>query len=158
MADQDKIVKERLRSAIRKVWSIYSTQRQEALYQAKRTKRRTNKDGTTSQRPNVVYICAECKGEHKADEIQVDHKEAVGATPDFPPKADDTQWSTWLLRLFCEADNLQILCLPCHKRKSAEERAHAAANRLAKKAKEKKRGHTLHNSTRVKRAKAKKTA
>ena len=72
--------------------------------------------------PQVFYLCAGCKNEFKATQINVDHVEPLGKTPDFPPVKDSGDWANWLTRLFCGVENLQVLCEECHKTKTANER------------------------------------
>ena len=64
-----------------------------------------------------VYTCA---GYHKEahsvrhrDGIAVDHIDPIGKLED---------WNTWIDRLFCGTENLQLLCKSCHKEKTADER------------------------------------
>lgn len=129
---QDKVIQQRIRAAIRQVWTRYSPERKEALYQAKRTKKQKNKNGETSKRPDVSWICASCKEQFKGAQVQVDHIEPVGKTPIFPPAPEDTSWSTWLLRLFCVVDNLQVLCKECHQIKTKKEKQDGKAHRSKK--------------------------
>lgn len=87
-------------------------------------KKAYNKDGTVSKKPNLVYLCAGCMYEFKKSEIHVDHIDPVGTTPEFPPPLPDTNdgWDEWLMRLWCDEHNLQVLCKVCHKKKTAAER------------------------------------
>jgi 5-methylcytosine-specific restriction endonuclease McrA len=103
------------------VWSLYSPERKQVLWQSKIVKKRENKDGTISKVPDVYYRCATCGDEFKQGEVQVDHREPVGKTPDFPPKADETAWVEWILRVFCGVENLQVICKSCHRAKSLED-------------------------------------
>lgn len=72
-----------------------------------------------------VYKCAECekqeikpeKNRHGAKEIHVDHIEPI-ANLELVDKSLDT----FAERLFCGPNNLQVLCIPHHKEKSAKER------------------------------------
>ena len=63
------------------------------------------------------YLCASCGGFFIARDVQVDHIEPV-----VSPQEGFQDWWTYMNRLYCEADNLQVLCKPCHKEKTAEER------------------------------------
>lgn len=73
------------------------------------------------------YKCANCGGTFGRKQIAVDHTEPVVATTGFK------DWNTYIERLFCSEDGLQILCNngknSCHKLKSkaenAERRKHA---------------------------------
>ena len=66
------------------------------------------------------YRCAACEGDFPQSNVQVDH---------VKPISDWSDWGEAIERLFCEADNLQVLCKPCHKKKSASERASTKAER-----------------------------
>ena len=92
------------------------------MYKAKRTKKRSNKDGSISKIPNIVYVCAMCKGEFKEKETQVDHVDPVGVTPEFPPADDGNTWVDWMIRLFFPETPSQVLCRECHKIKTVEDR------------------------------------
>lgn len=127
-----KALRQHIRGAMRKVWSMYSPERSNALYRGKRTGQRINKDGTVSKVPMITYVCAECKLQHSIKDVQIDHLTPVSVTPEFPPKKATNgltqeewlgSWDAWLLRLHCDEDNLRILCRGCHLIKSNEERA-----------------------------------
>jgi 5-methylcytosine-specific restriction endonuclease McrA len=64
------------------------------------------------------YLCAECNKEYVAADVQVDH-----IAPVVDVATGFVSWDVFITRLFCEEDNLQVLCKPCHKMKSAAERA-----------------------------------
>lgn len=59
------------------------------------------------------YCCAACEGIFGRTQVQVDHIVAIGSF---------RTWDAWISRLFCGAANLQVLCLDCHKTKTAKER------------------------------------
>lgn len=59
------------------------------------------------------YRCASCEELFPQSNVQVDHIEPIGAVD---------SWDEFIERLFCESDNLQVLCKPCHKKKSKQER------------------------------------
>lgn len=63
-----------------------------------------------------IYRCANCEGEFKRGDIQVDHIHPV-----IDPKVGFLNWDTYIERLYCEARLLQILCKPCHRIKTDEE-------------------------------------
>ena len=79
------------------------------------TKRKTNKK---SGKLAKHYRCSACKAEYVATEVQVDHIQPV-----VDPTTGFTSWDSFVERLFCEKEKLQVLCKVCHKKKTAEEKA-----------------------------------
>lgn len=68
-----------------------------------------------------VYLCAGYNvepHEAQAKDVAVDH-----IRPVIDPSIGFTTWDDLINNLFCEADNLQVLCKDCHKAKTADERA-----------------------------------
>lgn len=63
------------------------------------------------------YKCAKCKQEFTQKDVEVDHKKPV-----VDPKVGFTTWDDFIDRLFCEKPQLQVLCKPCHKTKTAKEK------------------------------------
>ena len=63
------------------------------------------------------YLCASCGGFFIARDVQVDH-----INPVVSPEEGFQDWWTYINRLYCEVDNLQVLCKECHKEKTAAER------------------------------------
>lgn len=55
------------------------------------------------------YRCSFCKRDFIQKHIQVDH---------IIPIAPFKDWNECIEKMFCEADNLQVLCKPCHKKKT----------------------------------------
>lgn len=82
-----------------------------------------------------LYLCAGC-GEHvpntakneetgkREKNIHVDH-----ILPIIDPATGWVSWDDTIERMFCERDNLQLLCSKCHKVKTDEEKAVAKARR-----------------------------
>lgn len=73
-----------------------------------------------------MYQCAECEavvpptykeGRRRKQNIFVDHIKPV-----VDPNVGFTTWDDYIEAMFCEMDNLQVLCKECHDKKSAEER------------------------------------
>jgi hypothetical protein len=63
-----------------------------------------------------AYKCGCCGGLFKADELNVDHMAAKGhGNPNL---------IQYVARTFCSPDKLTVLCIPCHKYKSAKEKEH----------------------------------
>lgn len=86
-------MKSKIISALRLVW-LRSPTRYQAIKNA-RIKR-------------GKYQCNHCKKLFKLKQIQVDHIEEIGKF---------VNWNTYIERLFCPIDNLQALCVGCHKAK-----------------------------------------
>ena len=64
------------------------------------------------------YKCAKCKKHFVAVDVQVDHIHPV-----VDPKVGFIGWDSFIDRIFCEIENLQVLCKPCHKVKTEKEKA-----------------------------------
>ena len=104
----DTKTRQRIRSALRKIWQ-WSEPRKLAKARA-RVKR-------------GVYQCEECGGFFGQKDVEVNHIHPVGA---FPGSRNDDGSATWdqcLARLFCPADDLEVLCKKgCHAKKTRENR------------------------------------
>lgn len=70
----------------------------------------------TGKRHKTEYRCAECKEWFKQADVQVDHIVPAGSLKKYEDLPEFVE------RMYCEADGLQVLCKPCHKVKTAEER------------------------------------
>lgn len=84
-----------------------------------------------------LYLCSCCKkhvptsvkvGARRSKNVMVDHIEPI------VPVTGWVSWDSCIERMFCEADNLQLMCKACHDKKSKKEAAERAAHR--RKAKE----------------------
>ena len=93
-----------LRSGSRKWAPKYQT-----LNEAKTEKQINKATGRIAQH----FRCATCQGEFPAKQVQVDHIVPIGT---------EKTWDQFIDGLFCEPDNLQVLCIPCHKIKTKEEK------------------------------------
>lgn len=80
-----------------------------------------------------LYLCASCEqtvpattkvGRRRVKNVHVDHIEPI-----TNPDVGFTTWDELIERMFCEEDNLQVLCTECHTKKTDEEKARAAARR-----------------------------
>lgn len=72
------------------------------------------------------YLCAGC-GEHVTATVKEGARRAKNVFVDhIEPIVPVTGWISWdscIERMFCEEDNLQVLCKSCHDSKSKEEAA-----------------------------------
>ena len=59
------------------------------------------------------YKCASCEKIFGPKEIQLDHK-----IPVVDEEIGFVDWNTYIERLFCDAENFQVLCKPCHETKT----------------------------------------
>ena len=124
-----------IRSALRRIFV-----RSPIVIDVKKAARREipkyKKDGSLAKRPSVQYKCAECGKWFKGTEIAVDH-----IVPVIDNLKTFEDWNTFIERLFCEAENLQVLCnyklkdigkhgddTSCHYKKTQEERLIRKAN------------------------------
>lgn len=78
------------------------------------------------------YKCAKCQRIFRKKDIAIDHIEAV-----VNPLTGFIDWNTYIARLFCPLDGLQVLCNngkdSCHKVKSKQENTLRRLNTKAKK-------------------------
>lgn len=63
-----------------------------------------------------LYKCAKCKGEFKNGDYQIDH-----IRPVIDTNTGFTNFDDYIKRLYCGPDGLQLLCKPCHAKKTAKE-------------------------------------
>ena len=94
-----------IRSNLRRAWMKYPVK-----WQLLQDNRRvyTGED----KRTKWEYRCEMCESWFKTKDIEVDHINSAGSLKCF----DDLPG--FCERLFCEIDNLQVLCKTCHKEKS----------------------------------------
>ena len=57
------------------------------------------------------YKCEICEELFTSKEIEVHHK-----IPVIDKEVGFENWDIYIQRLFCEVENLQVLCKPCHKK------------------------------------------
>ena len=93
-----------LRSGSRRWGPKYST-----LNEAKTEKKINPKSGRLAQH----FECNSCHKEYTAKDVQVDHITPIGY---------DKNWDEFIDGLFCERENLQVLCTVCHSIKTKQER------------------------------------
>jgi 5-methylcytosine-specific restriction endonuclease McrA len=83
----------------------------------------TKKDARVSR---GVYECAGC-GEHVPPTVKAGNKRAQNVfvdhiDPIINPETGFISWDETIERMFCEQDNLQLLCKDCHDVKTQKER------------------------------------
>ena len=100
----DSFVTSILRSGSRRWGPKYQT-----LNNAKTEKKINPKSGRLAQH----FRCAKCGEDFVAKDVEVDHVVPIGT---------EKTWDQFIDGLFCEADNLQVLCKPDHKQKTKEEK------------------------------------
>ena len=59
------------------------------------------------------YRCQICEAEFTSKNIQVDHIVPIGV---------GRTWDEFIDALFCETENLQAVCIDCHKTKTKQEK------------------------------------
>jgi 5-methylcytosine-specific restriction endonuclease McrA len=69
-----------------------------------------------NKRLKFEYQCNECKGWYPEKQINVDHIIPAGTL------TCSSDLAGFIERLFCEVDNLQVLCSVCHNKKTTDER------------------------------------
>lgn len=68
------------------------------------------------------YKCNSCEKEFPLKEVQVDHIHPVVPVTGF------TSWDEVINNMFCEQEELQVLCTECHNAKSLRERQERKIN------------------------------
>ena len=98
-----------LRSVLRRGTTKYPVK-----FQVKEAARRP-KDKAKPGRHRFEYECVDCNDWFPDKEVILDHIIPCGSLNDF----DDLPG--FVERLFCEPDNLQVMCVPCHHVKTKAE-------------------------------------
>lgn len=106
-----------IRGAIRRIFSR-SPVKIEVLKKVRREVPRYNQDGSRGKRDAVQYQCAVCKTWVGSTKVEVDHIIPVIEVNE----KGFVDWNTFVERLFCKAEALQVICDPCHDKKTAQER------------------------------------
>ncbi len=101
-----------IRSGLRRMWSRYPVK-----YQVRQEARKPYKG--EDKRTKWLYKCNKCKQFFKTKEVEVDHIKPAGSLKDYSDLAGFVE------RLFCAKDNLQVLCKPCHKEITKQQREEA---------------------------------
>lgn len=111
-------MKNQIKGAIRRIFRL-SPWMKLSLQKARVEKPKVLKDGSVSKKPDVYYRCAMCLGEFKQKDVQVDH--IVPVVP-IDRTVQDMSYDEIVDRIFCDLDNLQVLCKSCHDIKSKNEK------------------------------------
>ena len=85
----------------------------ETLNEAKTEKKINVLTGRLAQH----FKCKKCKKDFSAKNVQVDH-----IKPIVDPAVGFVDWNTFVDNLFCEKENLQVLCIACHDKKTKKEK------------------------------------
>jgi 5-methylcytosine-specific restriction endonuclease McrA len=82
-----------------------------------------------SNRLSSHYKCNMCKEDFPTSDVNVDH-----VNPIVDPSLGFTTWDSFIENLFCDKNNLQVLCSTCHTEKtSVENKIRKATNDSSKK-------------------------
>lgn len=63
------------------------------------------------------FLCNSCKQQFPQKDVSVDH-----ISPLINPEIGFTSWDELINNLFCEVENLQVLCRDCHQIKTTKEK------------------------------------
>jgi len=87
------------------------------------------KENAKTKRIAMHYTCNSCKEDFPAKEVQVDHIEPV-----VDSKQGFKTWDVFIDRLYCDKENLQVLCKSCHSSKTlTEKKERTSASKKPKK-------------------------
>ena len=84
----------------------------QTLEEAKTEKKINKATGRMAQH----YLCATCCDEFSSTNVQVGHIEPVVGDAGF------TTWDDYIQQMFCDKENLQVLCKACHALKTKLEK------------------------------------
>ena len=99
-----------IRNNLRWMWMKYPVNK------AYKTERRIPNDGRFDKRSDYMYSCEICSGIFKGCDVQVDHIKPCGTLKTFE------DLPRFVSTLFCEENNLRLLCKGCHQKITNEER------------------------------------
>lgn len=103
-----------IRSALRRAFARSPIVR-EVMGKVRREVPKFKKDGSRAKKDAVQYKCGVCSEWTKSTAIAVDHVDPVITPEGF------VDWNTFVLRLFCAPENLQVICDTCHGQKTQVE-------------------------------------
>lgn len=111
-------------SALRKPsmrWGPRNESKKEARYHEKRP----------NERGRLVFhsVCDSCGSVVPETSSAVDH-----INPVIDPHVGFIDWSVYIERLYCEKEGFQVLCKPCHDKKTKEERSIATERKRRERA------------------------
>lgn len=89
----------------------------EVMMKVRREVPKYNKDGSRAKKDSVQYKCNVCNTYVGSTHIAVDH-----ITPVISVSEGFIDFNTFIERLFCDVNNLQVICDPCHNLKTNSER------------------------------------
>lgn len=93
----------------------------ETLNESKTEKKVNTLTGRIAQH----FRCASCGGEFPAKQVNVDH-----ILPVVDPVVGFVDWNTFVENLYCEKENLQVLCSTCHTEKTKMEKNETTNQKL----------------------------
>jgi len=93
----------------------------ETLNESKTEKKVNTLTGRIAQH----FRCASCGGEFPAKQVNVDH-----ILPVVDPVVGFVDWNTFVENLYCEKENLQVLCKTCHDLKTKKEKLETTNQKL----------------------------
>ena len=99
-----------IRSALRKAWQRWGPN--QATKKAARIERGIYMCAGYETDPHPTPASVRVDGKRK-NNVFTDHIEPIGT---------HLTWDETIAKMFCEAENLQVLCLECHRKKCADER------------------------------------
>lgn len=105
-----------IRSALRRAFARHPAVA-ECMRRVRKEVPKLKNDGTLAKKPSVFYLCNVCMDYVGSTWVEVDH-----ITPVVSADGTFVDWNEFIGRLFCDADNLQVICKDCHKCKTQEER------------------------------------
>lgn len=76
----------------------------------------------TNKRQKFEYKCNHCKKWFTDKQVRVDHIKPVGTLKSAKDLPDFVE------NLFCEIENFQVLCSPCHDKKTKQDRVNISAS------------------------------
>lgn len=83
--------------------------------------RKLKKDGTPHKRANYEYQCNKCKEWFRSSDTVLDHVIPVVKPADITAKSEEEWIGKFVTSLLCYEDGFQVLCHPCHDKKTEKE-------------------------------------